>query len=201
MQQLALLKMVSERRKLTTVHDVYGAWTGIGAAIHILWKQHKASSSIREVIAVVAYLTMMLVLHIASSSIMQWQAYKDAPFSVDTGVQTNLAMPDSAVNISQLRWAEIFPVARSIQASPQLSESLSGLWKSSLYDVPKDGIPGATSGIQDWGTILVNSTTLTAQCGLVPNLTPSYQDSGEYRISFQNGTNNGSFLESPICKC
>ena len=190
MQRLALFKMVSERRRLTTVHDVSGAWTGIGAAIYILWRQRKVSSSTREIISVGAYLTLMLVLHIISSSIMQWQAFGGMLVGV---VQTELALPDSAVNISQLKWTEIFPIARSIGQDTGLSTH--GLSNTTLYDVLQN--PSNVT----FTSASVNATTLTAQCGLVPNLTLSQKNSdGEYQISFQDGTNNGSFLESPMCE-
>ena len=190
MQRLALLRIVSERRKLTAVHDVSRAWTGIGAAIHILWQQRKGSSPTRETIAVGVYLTMMLVLHITSSSIMQWQWYPDS-LPVDINVQTNLAMPDSAVNISQLGWAEIFPVVRLIQDAGLFTLGLSN---NTLYDVQQQDNVTVTGRI--------NATTLTAQCGLVPNVTVPFQNSEEeYQINFQSGSNYGGFLESPICEC
>ena len=191
MQRLALLEIVSKRRKLTTVHDVCGAWTGIGAATHILWQQRKSFSLIRKILAVVAYLTMMLVLHIASSSIMGWQQY--TPEGI---LQMDLAMPDSAVNISQLDWTEIFPVARLIGQDMNMTWTEFGLQpNSTLYDVPLQQLPNA------FPTGPINATTFNVQCGLVPNLTLSSQNSeGEYEIQFLDGTNNGSFLGPPICE-
>ena len=181
--------MVSGRRKLTTVHDVSGAWTGIGAGLYALWQQRKASSSILEVIAVVTYLTTMLVLQIASSSIMHWQGFD----TMLTGVlPADLAMPGSAVNISQLGWQEIFPIARTIGQDTSISTY--GLWNSTLYDVPQ------ALNNDTFSTASINATTVNVQCGLVPNLTLSDRNSeGEYQITFLNGVNNGSFLESPIC--
>jgi hypothetical protein len=190
-QRLALFRIVGRRRKLTTVHDVSGAWTGIGAAILTLWRQRLVPSSILEVTAVVTYLISMLVLHISASSIMQWQAFSSTLVGV---LPSDLALPGSAVNISQLGWVEIFPIARSIGQDADVS--MYGLSNSTIYDVPQDPISVAFSEAS------VNATTLNVQCGLVPNLTLSYQSSEEeYQISFSlKGTDNGSFLESPIWK-
>ncbi|KAF8552853.1 hypothetical protein OG21DRAFT_1326343 [Imleria badia] len=190
-QRLALSRIVCERRKLTTVHDVSGAWTGIGAAVYILWQQRQLPSSIREITAVVTYLTSMLVLHIGSSSIMQWQAFNSTLLGV---LPSDLALPGSAVAISKLGWAEIFPIARSIGQDTDVSTY--GLSKRTLYDVPQ--VPTNVT----FSEASVNATTLDVQCGLVPNLTFSYQSSeGEYLISFSlNGTDNGNFLENPIWK-
>jgi hypothetical protein len=173
------------------VHDVSGAWTGIGAAILTLWRQRLVPSSILEVTAVVTYLISMLVLHISASSIMQWQAFSSTLVGV---LPSDLALPGSAVNISQLGWVEIFPIARSIGQDADVS--MYGLSNSTIYDVPQDPISVAFSEAS------VNATTLNVQCGLVPNLTLSYQSSEEeYQISFSlKGTDNGSFLESPICE-
>ena len=189
MQRLALLKIVGERQKLTAVHDVSSAWNGIGSAIHTLWKQRYVSSSTGEIIAVVTYLSMMLVLHVTSSSIMQWKEC-----NVDDGaLQMYLAMPDNTVNISQLGWAEIFSI--SLSMGDGVYPYANGLSNSTLIDVVQD-----PSGL-DYTSSSINATTLSAQCGLVPNLTLSYQTSeGEYQINFQNGTNIGSFLEPPICE-
>lgn len=197
MQRLALFKLVSERRKLTTVHDVSGAWTGIGAVIHILWQQRKRSLSTREIKAVGAYLSMMLVLHITSSSIMRWQERQSYIYPDDVDFQMNLAMPDSSVDISQLGWTEIFPIVRSV-----LVLNLATIQNNTLYDtplIPTDGVWAWAFSV-DLDRVSRNATTFTAQCGLVPNLTLSYANSEkEYEISFLN-TLNGSFLEPAICK-
>ncbi|KAG6377267.1 hypothetical protein JVT61DRAFT_1331 [Boletus reticuloceps] len=152
-QRLALFRIVGNRRKLTTVHDVSGAWTGIGAAIYVLWQQRQVASSILEIIAVVTYLTSMLILHVGSSSIMQ-----------------------CAVNISQLRWGVIFPVIQPISLDPGVSTH--GLSNNVLYDMPR--VPMNVPSLE----ASVNVTTLSVQCGLVPNLTVTVGTSGFPLVSF-----------------
>ncbi|KAG9318060.1 hypothetical protein JVU11DRAFT_124 [Chiua virens] len=197
LQRLAFSKMVSERRKLTTVHDVSGAWNGIGAAILILWQQRKVPSSPWQVFAVVTYLTSILVLHIASSSIIQWQATDN---NILVGViPSDLALPSSSVNISQLGWSEISPVACSTGQDSNLSTY--GLSNSTVYDIPQVPENVALS------ETIVNATTFSTECGLVPNLRFlsnqfNYSDPdriGEYRIGFPlNGTTgNNTFLVPP----
>ncbi|KAF8449309.1 hypothetical protein L210DRAFT_3640903 [Boletus edulis BED1] len=197
-QRLALFRIVGNRRKLTTVHDVFGAWTGIGAAIHVLWQQHQVASSILEITTVVTYLASMLVLHIGSSSIMQWQVFNST--LVDT-LTSDLAVPSNVVDTSQLRWEWIFPVLQS--SSLDASVSTYGLSNNTIYDMPQ--VPTHVAFLE----ASVNATTISVQCGLVPNLTfaatSSDQGAGlileEYHITFsQNGSDNGSFTVMPMWK-
>ncbi|KAF8449298.1 hypothetical protein L210DRAFT_2656525 [Boletus edulis BED1] len=192
-QRLALCRIVGNRRKLTTVHDVSGAWTGIGAAIHVFWQQHQVASSILEIATVVTYLASMLVLHIGSSSIMQWQVFNST--LVDT-LTSDLAFPGSAVNTSQLRWEGIFPVLQSISLDTGVSTY--GLSNNTIYDMPQ--VPTNVAFLE----ASVNATTISVQCGLLPNLTVTavqveYQE--KYHITFsQNGSDNGSFTVIPMWK-
>ena len=122
---------------------------------------------------------------------MGWQSY--APVGV---FQMDLAMPDSTVNISQLEWTEIFPIARSIVV--QTVHNVDSSWTLGLQNNIIYGVPQNLDGVI---VTEINVTALTARCGLVPNLTLSYENSdGQYQISFLNWTNNGTFLEWPICE-
>ncbi|KAF8449302.1 hypothetical protein L210DRAFT_3524472 [Boletus edulis BED1] len=197
-QRLALCRIVGNRRKLTTVHDVSGAWTGIGAAIHVFWQQHQVASSILEITTVVTYLASMLVLHIGSSSIMQWQVFNSTLVNTLT---SDLAFPSNVVDTSQLRWEWIFPVLQS--SSLDASVSTYGLSNNTIYDMPQ--VPTNAAFLE----ASVNATTISVQCGLVPNLTftatSSDQGAGlileEYHITFsQNGSDNGSFTVIPMWK-
>ncbi|KAF8440848.1 hypothetical protein L210DRAFT_2117352 [Boletus edulis BED1] len=172
-QRLALFRIVGNRRKLTTVHGVSGAWTGIGAAIYVLWQQRQVASSILEIIAVVTYLTSMLILHVGSSSIMQWQVFNSTLVDI---LISDLAFPGSAVNISQLRWGVIFPVIQPISLDPGVSTY--GLSNNVLYDMPR--VPMNVPFLE----ASVNATTLSVQCGLVPNLTVTVGTSGFPLVSF-----------------
>ncbi|KAF8449306.1 hypothetical protein L210DRAFT_3640901 [Boletus edulis BED1] len=197
-QQLALFRIVGNRRKLTTIHDVSGAWTGIGAAMYVLWRQRQVAPSILEIIAVVTYLTSMLILHVGSSSIMQWQVFNSTLVDI---LVSDLAFPGSTVNISQLQWEVIFPVLQSISLDTGVSTY--GLSNNIIYDMPQ--VPTHVAFLE----ASVNATTISVQCGLVPNLTftATSSDRGaglileEYHITFsQNGSDNGSFTVMPMWK-
>ncbi|KAF8449314.1 hypothetical protein L210DRAFT_3524554 [Boletus edulis BED1] len=195
-QRLALFRMVSERRKLTTVHDVSAAWTGIGAAIYVLWQQRQVTSSVLEITVVVTYLTSMLFLHIGSSSIVQWQLFNSTPVDI---LISDLALPGNAVNVSQLQWEEIFPVLQSISLDAGMPTY--GLSNNTLYDMPR--VPTVNGSFLEAS---VNATTLGVQCGLVPNLTTGMTPFGtgvsqSHFVNFSlGGIDKGSFVVSPTWK-
>ncbi|KAF8449296.1 hypothetical protein L210DRAFT_2656430 [Boletus edulis BED1] len=164
--------------------------------MYVLWRQRQVAPSILEIIAVVTYLTSMLILHVGSSSIMQWQVFNSTLVDI---LVSDLAFPGSTVNISQLQWEVIFPILQSISLDTGVSTY--GLSNNIIYDMPQ--IPTNVTVLE----ASVNATTFGVQCGLVPNLTvaddgasvdPLY---GEYYISFSlNGIDNGRFTVLQLWK-
>lgn len=146
---------MSKRQKLTAVHDISGAWNGIGAAISTLWQQTKIMSAPSAILLAFAYLSCISGLHIISSSVVQFEAFNNTVTSL---VPSTLAWPSPSVNLSALTWATISPL---LTLWPLLSTA-KGLNGSTLYDVPSSGYTytGAT----------VKVTNLTAECGLLSNL-------------------------------
>ena len=154
-QRLALSAATAKRQKLTAVHDVTGAWNGIGAAISALWQQTKVVSSLSTLLLVLTYLSCISGLHIISSSVIQFQAFNS---SISGVVPSVLALPPSSVNLSSLDWGTISPLMTLWPLLP----TAKGLSGSTLYDVP-------SSGYTSTGAI-VNATTISAECGLLSNL-------------------------------
>ncbi|KAI6041648.1 hypothetical protein EDC04DRAFT_2601576 [Pisolithus marmoratus] len=66
-QQLAFRSNLMKEQTLTEIHDKTTAWTGIGAAIHLLLSQHKVA---RGVYLVILYFGGILAFHVTSSSLM-----------------------------------------------------------------------------------------------------------------------------------
>ena len=99
-QQLATSKLIAQRHYLTAVHDIANAWTGIGATAYALWQQKKLPSSIWAVNGVAIYLACVSVMHIASSTIMQFTAFNSTSI---ISAQTLVAWPNSSV-LSNSTW-------------------------------------------------------------------------------------------------
>ncbi|KAG6374787.1 hypothetical protein JVT61DRAFT_4165 [Boletus reticuloceps] len=138
----------------------------------------------------------MLLLHIGSSSIVQWQVFNSTPVDI---LISDLAFPGNAVNMSQLQWEEIFPVLQSISLDAGMSTY--GLSNNTLYDMPR--VPTVNGSFLEAS---VNATTLRVQCGLVPNLTIGMTPFGtgvsqSYFVNFSlGGIDKGSFIVSTTWK-
>ncbi|KAF9234598.1 hypothetical protein BU15DRAFT_65594, partial [Melanogaster broomeanus] len=91
-QSLALTRDLSRPQLLTAIHDTSGAWSGIGAAMLFLWRQTKVTASLGKVLAVATYLLNTMILHITSSSILQFQTYNTT--TIETTPST-LSWPNS----------------------------------------------------------------------------------------------------------
>ena len=145
---------MAKRQKLTAIHDICGAWNGIGAAIHTLWQQTKVVSSPSTILLILTYLSCISGLHIVSSSVLQFEAFNNTIRSV---VPSTLAWPFSSVDLTSLDWASASPLI----ALWPLLPTAKGLTGNMLYDVP-------TSDYAYTGAV-VNTTTISAECGLLPN--------------------------------
>ncbi|KAH7918814.1 hypothetical protein BV22DRAFT_1134312 [Leucogyrophana mollusca] len=156
-QRVSLSRRLSQRQMLTTIHDMTGAWGGLGAALDGLWQQTKIAASPLGVISVTAYLLNISVLHIASSSIIQFQTFNN---TVIASVPTAVGWPDSLANGSFWDWATISSLAPSVGNLSGLGHA--GLANSVVYDVLLDN-----TGI---GNVTVNATRVNTDCVLVTGL-------------------------------
>ncbi|KAF8132778.1 hypothetical protein EV363DRAFT_1163290 [Boletus edulis] len=153
-QRLAIYVAMAKQQKLTTIHDVHGAWNSIGAAIHTLWQQTKVMSSPSMILLVLGYLSCISGLHIISSSVIQFEAFNNTIVNV---VPSTLAWPYSLVNLTSIDWASVSPLT----ALWPLLSSAKGLNGSVLYDVPISNDPYIEAA--------VNTTSISADCGLLSN--------------------------------
>ena len=147
--------MMAKRQKLTAVHDIVGAWNGIGAAISALWQQTKVTSLLSTLLLPLAYLSCISGLHIISLLVIQFKSFNDTVMSV---VPSTLAWPPPSVNHSSLDWSMI----SSLMTLWPLLSTAKGLSRSTLYDMP--------SSVYTSTGIIVNTTTISAKCGLLSNL-------------------------------
>ncbi|KIJ20555.1 hypothetical protein PAXINDRAFT_95643 [Paxillus involutus ATCC 200175] len=158
-QRLALSGFIARRQYLTAVHDVSGAWPGIGAAINAVWQQTKVASSTWMTIAVMIYLACISVLHITSSTIMQFTAFNS---TLTTSVQSSMAWPNQSVDLTGLNWVGAVSAVPSMNMLSDLSTY--GLSNNTLYDTLTTADPLFVNAT-------VNATSLRASCGLLSNLT------------------------------
>ena len=170
-QKLAISAILAQRHYLTAVHDIAGAWTGIGAALHALWQQTKVVSSIWTMLSVVSYLACVSTLHIASTSIMQFTAF-DSYSTIP--VQSEMAWPNDTVLGSGF-WSSTFV---GIPPNSLLSNIQTiGLLNNTLYDI-------LTTTDSSFTNATVNATSLQANCGLLSNLT--FYNSNTLNFSMNN---------------
>ncbi|KAG1777949.1 hypothetical protein EV702DRAFT_203535 [Suillus placidus] len=157
-QRLAISRMFACRLKLTAIHDISGAWGGLGSALSSVWQQTDIPASWWMTSVVTAYLVSITVLHVTSSTLLQFQTFNA---STATSVPTTLVWLDDSSYSSSTNLGLITP---SLPIVNQLTGLVSaGLSNTTLYDTLK------TNTIA--GNATVNATTVTSRCGLIPNVT------------------------------
>lgn len=159
-QRLAISRTLVRHLKLTAIHDISGAWTGLGSALSSIWRQTDIPTSWWTTSAVTAYLVNITVLHITSSTLLQFQTFNT---SMTTSVPTTLGWLDDS---SYGSFANLGLITPSLPVVNHLTGLVSaGLSNTTLYDTLK------SSAIA--GNATVNATTITSRCGLIPNVTYS----------------------------
>ncbi|KAG1736318.1 hypothetical protein EDB19DRAFT_1910270 [Suillus lakei] len=110
-QRLAMSRALVRRLKLTSIHDISGAWAGLGSALSSVCKQTGIPASLWATTAVTAYLVCISVLHITSSTILQFQTFNS---SMTTYVPTTLGWVDvSTVDWTTTNWEDIHCILTS----------------------------------------------------------------------------------------
>ncbi|KAG2089818.1 hypothetical protein BD769DRAFT_419917 [Suillus cothurnatus] len=168
------------RLKLTTIHDISNAWAGLGSALSSICKQTRKPASLWATIAVTTYLLCISVLHVTSSTLIQFQTFNS---SMTTNVFTTLGWVDipSSANLPAI--AASLPV---ISRFPGLVPA--GISNNTVYDtVQMSSVVGRAT---------VNATTVISSCGLLPNVTYS-RDGGVADASLGNGKSVAMVVSSP----
>ncbi|KAG1840616.1 hypothetical protein F4604DRAFT_1831994 [Suillus subluteus] len=157
-QRLAMSRALVRRLKLTTIHDISSAWAGLGSALSSVWKQTHISASLSATTAVTTYLVCISVLHVTSSTLLQFQTFNS---SITTNVSTTLGWVD--VSSTTENPVAITGSLPAISRFPGLVSA--GISNNTVYDTLQ------TSSVV--GRATVNATTITSSCGLLPNVTYS----------------------------
>ncbi|KAG1807955.1 uncharacterized protein BJ212DRAFT_1303162 [Suillus subaureus] len=159
-QWLAISRILVRRLKLTAIHDISGAWAGLGSALSSVWQQTDIPASWWTTSAVAIYLANITMLHVTSSTLLQFQTFNT---SMTTSVPTTLGWLDDS---SYGSFANLGLITSSLPIVNHLTGLASaGLSNTTLYDTLKtDAIAGNAT---------VNATTVTSHCGLIPNVTYS----------------------------
>ncbi|KAG2039442.1 hypothetical protein BDR03DRAFT_980928 [Suillus americanus] len=159
-QQLAISRTLVRRLKLTAIHDISGAWAGLGSALSSVWRQTDIPASWWTTSAVAAYLANITVLHVTSSTLLQFQTFNT---SMTTSVPTTLGWLDDSSYGSFANLGLITPSLPVVNHLTGLASA--GLSNTTLYDTLK------TNAIA--GNATVNATTISSRCGVIPNVTYS----------------------------
>ncbi|KAG0701860.1 hypothetical protein DFH29DRAFT_1049284 [Suillus ampliporus] len=172
-QRLAISRTLVRRLKLTAIHDITGACVGLGSALSSVWRQTNIPASwwmTSAVIpalwwmtfAVTAYLASIFILHVTSSTLLQFQTFNT---SMATSVPATLGWPNDISYDSDANWE--FMTASLPVVNRLLELVTAGLSNTTLYDTIQTSSVG--------GNATVNATTITWHCGLLPNVTSSMQ--------------------------
>ncbi|KAG2739793.1 hypothetical protein P692DRAFT_20841016, partial [Suillus brevipes Sb2] len=161
-QRLAMSRALVRRLKLTSIHDISGTWAGIGSALSSVWKQTGTPALLWSTVAVTAYLVCISVLHVTSSTLLQFQTFNS---TMTTNVSTTLGWTDivwvTYVDFEDMNWGAITASLPVINRFPGVVSA--GLSNNTVYDTLQ------TSSVV--GHAMVNATVVTSSCGLLPNVT------------------------------
>ncbi|KAH7923265.1 hypothetical protein BV22DRAFT_1130770 [Leucogyrophana mollusca] len=178
-QRVSLLRSLSQWQNVTGIHDLSGAWTGLGSAFIGLWNQFDLAASPFRVVSVAAYLLGIATLHITSSSIVQFQNFNN---TISASVPTTIGWPDdtSPATMTSLNWTTITSVASFVDLLAGITTV--GLSNSTVYDVlsPNSGTGNAT----------VNAIKVETRCALATGLEYIAHTNVVHLLS-----NNGTILE------
>ena len=154
-QRLAVSRAMARKQCLTRVHDLSQAWTSIGSALVGLWQQTKVPASVSITLAIATYYVCILVLHVASTTTIQFEVFSS---SRENTAQSTLAWPASFGNTTY-EWSMLSTLV-PLDQLPSLSTQ--GLVNNTVYDSP---LVDSTSV-----NATVNATTIHAHCGLLSNV-------------------------------
>ncbi|KAG1848851.1 hypothetical protein C8R48DRAFT_778782 [Suillus tomentosus] len=188
-QRLAISRTLVRRVKLTAVHDISCAWAGLGSALTSVWRQTDICASRWTTSAVAIYLASITVLHVTSSTLLQFQTSESLTnMGRSSSVPTTLGWPDDS---SYGNFTNLGPIAASLPVINHLTGLASaGLSNTTLYDtLILSGMLTSYDNLSNGpviGTSIVNATTVTSSCGLIPNVTYSANTSTAIFSSGQN---------------
>lgn len=169
------------RQKLTAIHDISGAWAGLGSALISVRQQIDIPASWWMTSAVTVYLASISVLHVTSSTLLQFQSFntsRTTRVQMTRGWQLSQIDPGLSVTLDWSLITASFPVVSQLFGLVSV-----GLSNSTVYDTTQ------TNSIV--GHVNVSATTISSQCGLLPNITYSV-DAGI--VSVNSSIDNGTFI-------
>ncbi|KAJ4474251.1 hypothetical protein J3R30DRAFT_3295500 [Lentinula aciculospora] len=205
LQQLALRKVFHVSRTVTAVHDVYGAWNGLGSALSAVINQGKLATSLWGVVAVAVYLGGVSVLHITIPATLSLATF-NRTYSATANVQHNTpSFPGGRVQEDMESAASALPLMSYLAHT---NASL-GIYGNLIFD----SVTCAFSVLSPFvttipgyfpiynRTILTNATIFHVTCGLMPTAEQNGTSNGlswNVNTPIQNGSLSGDLVNPPF---
>jgi hypothetical protein len=105
-QQLTIQGICLKQQMLTATHDELAAWTGLGSALSVLWRQTHIAASAVGTLSIATYLIGISILHISTPSLLNFQAFSRPN---RTTIPTRIAMPTISQYVSDLVEVHLLP--------------------------------------------------------------------------------------------
>jgi hypothetical protein len=169
-QQVSLRSILFIPLPLTSIHDIYGAWNGLGSSLIVLYKQLELPPGSSIILVVALYLAGIATIHITTPALLSLQFHNVTTTQNITVLGPyNYSLPvdpptiDVAINVQQLNLTGV-----------------AGLHETIFYEVP-DSTSNihAVSGIAN-----VTALSFSAKCR------PLGEAKEDFRMII-NGTNIG----------
>ncbi|KAJ7321553.1 hypothetical protein DFH08DRAFT_712925, partial [Mycena albidolilacea] len=186
-QSLATQSSIREYCTITTTHDKFSCWSGIGSSLSTLYKQISLPVSVGPTLAITAYLLGLSALHVTTPALLSVETFN---FSSSIGVplqggpQWNdsryksvlipciefISLMGNSTTLAYVQYvAEFLPWLQNLDES-----QTPGLFNGSLYDVSTEAYLGGEANVSAIG--------FNITCGYLPWTAVKTIDSGEYRI-------------------
>jgi hypothetical protein len=205
---LALRDILLQRQALTATHDQSTAWTGLGSALLVVWRQFRIPASVFGTLLISIYLIGISILHISTPSLFHLQIF-DQPNA--TTISTKIGMPviNFDAKYNSLRCPSDLQLTTFLTSDPLYgssywsdigsllpylgradSNNTIGVQNATLYDILDDN--------NGTGTVAVGAKSFSVTCGLIPNSTVTGTPSNQPTTWLVEMINDWSFTLNPI---
>ncbi|KAJ7195762.1 hypothetical protein GGX14DRAFT_700655 [Mycena pura] len=187
-QTLAMRHRLHKSQTLTATHDNSIAWSGIGSALLILWKQRVVPASALGTLSVFLYLLNIAVIHISSPAMLLLQSFN----SSRPTVLNTLAMPEytrktsilsetqTTKNMETFAMTALSEIFRDMNTTNKL-----GILDGTLYEVLETSYVGEDASVAAIG--------FNITCGYLPQPNASWNElNGTWDFVFPSPTPRAS---------
>jgi hypothetical protein len=146
-QQVSLRSILSIPLPLTSIHDIHGAWNGLGSSLIVLYKQLELPPGSSIILAVTLYLAGVATIHITTPALLSLQFH-------------NVTTTENITVLGPSNWKDLQSIDLAMNVQQLNLTGVAGLRENIFYEVP-----ASTSDLNGFsGTANVNALSFNPKC-------------------------------------